>query len=204
MKGCRPLTRIEVMHLVNAMAGVNQVRNRAMVLIGFNTGYRISEILSLRRMDLVDEFGGMFDQVKVARKYMKGNKSSRSVELNSGAKKAFKTLLVHLEAQGFLFGEDFLFQSHKGGPLSYSGAWRCFRLAAFKAKIPGGVGTHSMRKTFANNAYMNMRKKRAAGSPIDPLRSVSELLGHKDINTTIKYLSFCQDDIKETLEEISI
>jgi integrase len=52
MQGCRPLTAAEVAQVTKAFTGPFALRNRAFFLMGVQTGYRISELLSLRVGDV--------------------------------------------------------------------------------------------------------------------------------------------------------
>jgi integrase len=69
-------------------------------------------------------------------------------------------------------------------------AYRILREATDKAKIAGKVATHSMRKTFAERMYTKLDKD---------LLKLQKALGHRDVNSTIAYLSFNQQDIDDAI-----
>jgi integrase len=48
------------------------------------------------------------------------------------------------------------------------------------------VGTHGMRKTFANRVYRQLHHD---------LVKTQRAMGHKNINSTVAYLSFVEDEI---------
>jgi hypothetical protein len=52
MKGCRPLTEAEVALVRRSFGGRYGRRDRALFLLGVKSGFRISELLSLRVMSL--------------------------------------------------------------------------------------------------------------------------------------------------------
>ena len=54
----------------------------------------------------------------------------------------------------------------------------------------GKLGTHSMRKTFADRIY-----DRLDGD----LAKTQKALGHKNINSTVQYLSFREEEIDEAI-----
>jgi hypothetical protein len=56
-----------------------------------------------------------------------------------------------------------------------------------------------MRKTLADRTYDFACKLQAAGEAIDPLRVVQRVLGHKNINSTMSYLSFRQELVDEAV-----
>ena len=53
MRGCRPPTEPEVEAALACLEGENGARDRALFLLGVRSGFRISEILSLRVRDVV-------------------------------------------------------------------------------------------------------------------------------------------------------
>ena len=55
-----------------------------------------------------------------------------------------------------------------------------------------------MRKTFAARVYQNLVDKNNA----DALRILQAGLGHENINNTIRYLSFREDDLNKAIGEV--
>jgi integrase len=52
MKGCRPLSDEEVKLISQSFGGTFGKRNKALFVVGYRTGFRISELLSLRVDDV--------------------------------------------------------------------------------------------------------------------------------------------------------
>jgi integrase len=71
MKGCRPLTEEEVTLVHQSFGGVYADHDKTLFLLGVKSGFRISELLSLRLGD-VWAHGRLVDRVTVPRRYMKG------------------------------------------------------------------------------------------------------------------------------------
>jgi Phage integrase family len=69
MRGCRPLTDDEVTLISKSFSGTYGKRNKALFLLGVRTGFRISEMLSLRVGDL-HQHGKIVDRVTVQRRHM--------------------------------------------------------------------------------------------------------------------------------------
>jgi integrase len=61
MKGCRPLTAEEVELVQQSFGGVYAERDQALFLLGVKSGFRISELLSLRVGD-VSQHGQLVDR----------------------------------------------------------------------------------------------------------------------------------------------
>ena len=190
MKGMRPLTKDEVKLISDSFSGKFEHRDRALFLLGVKSGFRITELLSLKIGDIVDN-GKMVDRVHVSRANMKKKVEGRSVILHPEAKEALRIWIGELKDMGYMAKDDFIFQSRKGGnkAISRVGAWQILNAAAEGLEI-GNIGTHSMRKTFANNVHDNMG---------NDIVKTQRALGHKNINSTVSYLSFREEDIDEAI-----
>lgn len=203
MKGTRPLTTQEIDFVKSAFTGANATRNKTIFMVGINTGFRISEILTLTRADVVDKFGNIVNHIELKRKYMKGKKAGRIVYLNQSAKDAISELLLSMQAKGLIFEDDFLFRSlNKNKPIDRVQAYRVLTDTFKRCRLSGKLATHTMRKTFANQIYQYFQDKVAAGAALDPFRLTSKALGHADINSTDKYLAFNASDIELAIDNL--
>jgi integrase len=193
MKGARPLTREQVKAVLKV---TTSTREKALLTLGFCTGYRISELLSLRMSDIATN-GVIHSHITVKASNTK-TKQGRTVLLNSDAKKALKRLVDWLMAKGL--SDSPLFLSRKtrdGNAKAISRQHAHDVLKALFAAIGefGNVSTHSLRKTFAKLAYELLGGK---------LEKVQVALGHKSITSTIAYLSFNHDDIDSAIMGIEL
>ena len=191
MKGCRPLEEAEVQATLAALDGPYATRDRALFLLGVRSGFRISELLSLRLMD-VTRHGKPLERVTVARKHMKKKVEGRTIVLHPEAKVALCEWLVELHALGYMTSDTFVFQSRKGrnAALSRVQAYRILQEAYERAGVSGSTGTHTMRKTFANRVYSRLN---------GDLIKTQKALGHRNINSTVSYLSFREEEIDEAI-----
>lgn len=187
MKGCRPLEDAEVQDVASSFAGRFALRDRALFLLGVKSGFRISELLSLRIGDVVKN-GRLVDRVTVSRRHMKKKIEGRTVVLNPEAKEALAVWIAELEAVRAVTRETFVFLSRKGGnrPIGRKHAWRILNEAYEVNELSGTLGTHSMRKTFANRVHVLLGRD---------LVKTQRALGHKNINSTVSYLSFLEEEI---------
>jgi integrase len=191
MKGCRPLEEEEVEAVLAAFDGPYAARDRALFLLGVKSGFRISELLSLRLLDVM-RAGRLLDRVSVARKNMKKKVEGRSVLLHAQAREALLVWIEQLRGNGYMTSDTFVFQSRKGrnAAMSRVQAYRVLQEAYERAGVAGNTGTHSMRKTFANNVHEKLGRD---------LLKTQKALGHKNINSTVSYLSFKQEEIDEAI-----
>jgi integrase len=194
MRGCRPLTEPEVDAVLAHMEGPGGARDRALFLLGIRSGFRISEILSLRLCDVV-QAGQVVERVRVMRRHMKGKREGRTVLLHPAARAALSTWLEELQSAGYMTADSFVFQSRRG-PNQAIGrvqAWRILRRAFAWAGLTGNLGTHSMRKTFANRIY-----ERLDGD----LVKTAQALAHRSISSTASYLTFRESEIDDAILSI--
>ena len=188
MKGSRPLTRQQVKGL---LALTSAIREKTLLTLGFCTGYRISELLSLKVAD-VSTNGIIHSHVTVKAANTK-TKTGRSVLLNADAQKALRRLVDVIGTNAN--GQSPLFVSRKhdanGNLKAISRQQAHELLKALFAKIGefGNVSTHTLRKTFAARIYEQTGK----------LEIVQIALGHKSINSTISYLAFGNDDLNRAI-----
>lgn len=184
MTGCRALSDLEVKLIIS---NIDDLRDRTLFVLGLKSGFRISELLSIKVGDIW-AYGEVSDEVFVNRRMMKGKKSGRSVKLHRDAKALITLLIMERE----LTPESYLFRSRKGpnNPMTRVQAWRVLKGVTSKLRLKGKVATHSMRKTFASKVYDILDKD---------LIKTQRALGHTSINSTVSYLSFRQEDIDEAI-----
>ena len=191
MKGCRPLTEKEVNELLQSFHGTFANRDKALFVLGLKSGFRISELLSLRLGDIM-QAGKLVDHVKVRRSNMKKKLEGRSVLLHPEAKEALGVWISELMLFGYNKPNSFVFQSRQGkdSPISRMHAWRILRTIYNEAELTGQLGTHSLRKTFADRVYNKLDKD---------LPMLQRALGHRNINSTVSYLSFAQEEVDQAI-----
>ena len=210
MIGSRPLKKHEIAEIKTSFTGKMALRNLALFSIGANTGYRISELLSLTLGDVLDEQGRMKPSLTVKAENMKQGPNSKAetrvVDFNSFAQKGVTPWLRQLERMNVVNKDDFLFRSMYGGnrAIRREQAWKVLNAAYKLVGLKGKLGTHAMRKTFANNVYEYFCKHHKEGVTINPLRSASKALGHKDLRSTDKYLSFRREEVATAIEAVGV
>lgn len=185
MKGCRPFTEEEIEQISDAMGSL---RDKCLFNLGIYTGFRIKEILSLKVKDVMEKPGVINDRVTVHRASMKNKIESRSILLHPKLKKMLLEYITKENMKPY----ECLFKSQKGvnKPITRQQAWRILKAGA--AGMDGKIGTHSTRKTFAARMYDYFKKD---------LLKTCRALGHKNINSTISYLSFDTAEIDAAIKD---
>lgn len=181
MIGCRPLTDLELVQLLKP--GRLPPRERALLILGYTTGFRISELLSLRVQDLLNT-----ERIYLARRNTKGKVRGRTALLHPDAAEA----VSHLIQAHRLQDTDYLFKG-RSGPLSACQAWRLLTRAFKDLHMGGKVATHSLRKYFAQKVYEATQKD---------IRATQAALGHRSIESTAHYLSIDLDAIDKAVRSI--
>ncbi len=203
MKSARDLTRDEVKSILTQ---ATSLRNKAILVLGFNTGFRVSELLSLK---IGDVFTGRVvrTHVTVDAKNMK-NKKSRTIKLNSDAVKVLTTHCKQLIKQGLSLDAPLFISREMDRKPNKDGVicrtvkaltrFQVNNVLKLLAELAGvdttRVSTHSFRKTFAKAIYI------ASGKD---LTKVQYALGHSSITITIKYLIFAISEIDTLVEGLS-
>ena len=151
----------------------NADRDVFLFLIGINSGLRMSDIVKLKKKDLIS------------------SKNPRIVEKKTG-----KTRILYLSSLQDLIQdytkdlepEDYLFPSTKGNHLKVNTVYQMFQKVA---KLLGrdDIGTHTLRKTFGYHYYKKTKD----------VATLMEIFGHSSEKITKRYIGINEDEISETL-----
>ena len=143
---------------------VEDIRDRAMLLVLLRTGVRISELLATR----VSEVN--IDERRIAIREGAKTRRGRIVYFSDDCRDALKSWLDRRDSQ-----KEFLFYAQGRNTFSYSSAWVMFDRYLKRAGLADkGYTIHCLRHTFASE-LLN------AGMPLECL---GKLLGHSRLEVT--------------------
>jgi integrase/recombinase XerD len=155
-----------------------QSRDRAMLVLLYATGLRVSELLSLttHSLDLEQE-------------YLRVKGKGEKERIVPFATVAGDELRSYLDSARPLLkpSSDHVFVNHQGKPLSRQSFWKILKELSRQAGIQKNVSPHVLRHSFATHllqAGMN-------------LRSLQMLLGHADLSTTQIYAHVTPEHLKD-------
>lgn len=157
-------------------------RDYCLFVVGINSGLRISDLLSLRVSDVLDDAAKLKERISITEQ-----KTGKAKDFPIGDSAA-KAIKEHLQSDMMKdkSGDAYLFPSRKGSaPITRIQAYRILNEAANHAGIKENVGTHTMRKTFGYYAYkMGM-----------DLSVIQKLLNHSSPAITLAYIGITRDDL---------
>ena len=197
MKGTRPLDNQEIRLVSACFDGKFESRNRGLFMLGVSTGGRISELLSLQIGDVWQNKRAVGDLL-FDRSVVKGGEVSRAVPVNSDGRRAIEGLIAwHREVYNTTHESRPLFPSRNGQGrkrMSRRTAHNVLKAAFEAAGLNGHLATHSLRKSFAQRLY----------DRTGDIFAVQEMLGHKSVATTQKYLGVNYASVRDALEKMSL
>ncbi|MBC2580344.1 site-specific tyrosine recombinase XerD [Clostridium sp. DJ247] len=146
------------------------IRDKAMLEVMYATGMKVSELLSLTIYNV---------NLKLAYIKCKGSKEQeRIIPMGSFAVKCIEDY-IKIRPKINLYNLDLLFLNLKGVQMSRQGFWKIVKFYADNAGIDKAINSFTLRHSFAVHLLQN-------GADI---KSVQELLGHKDLSATQIYSS---------------
>lgn len=160
-------------------------RDRAILETLYSTGARVGELAGMNTQDV--DFVGQTVRVRGKRK------KERMLPLGSFAIKALQHYLERREIRGqrMAMHRRALFVNKNGGRLTDRSIRRMLDKYARKVGFSSAISPHTLRHSFATHML-----NRGAD-----LRSVQELLGHKNLSTTQIYTHLTTDRLRAIYEQ---
>ncbi len=183
-KGRRLPVILSINEVDRLMRSLDNVKHLAILCCIYSGGLRLSELLALRLDDIY------WDRNQIMVRGGKGKKD-RSVMLSETLKALLRYYFDLYQPRHYLF------EGQSGGSYSKSSVQQVVRKAARKAGITRRVTPHTLRHCFATHLLDN-------GTDV---RYIQELLGHKDIKTTLIYTHVSTqslDAIRSPLDQLPL
>lgn len=174
------LTMEQSSSLLRAVSGANEVRDYAILMLFLNCGIRRSELVGLNLTDVYE------DRIRVTGK---GNKE-RFVYFGTACRKAIEAYLV-VRNKIVLSDNRALFGSRDRNRISVSAVHRLVKKALLQAGLdPDQFSAHKLRHTAATMML---------SGGVD-VKTVQEVLGHENLNTTQIYTHIESTELKLAAE----
>jgi len=178
------------MEVVEALKDISQIeamkkylkehsqRDYLLFVIGINTGLKITELLSMKFEEILNEDGTVKEFYSLP---VKDEKFKQDIYLNTKVKEALLEYVQSIDVKR----ENYVFQSNKTkNSITRQQAYRVIHNAAEAVGIVGKIGTNSMRKTFGFHAY-----KRGIAIAL-----LQKHFHHATPSETLKYLGISKDE----------
>lgn len=168
-------------------------RDYLLFVIGINTAFRVSDLLTLKYSDVMNSQAKLFEHFTLNEtKTGKNNK----VAMTKGVQKA---LSEYIEKNYDGDMKEYLFKSRKrdnegnSQPINRKSAWRIIQQAAEQLGL-NNIGSHSLRKTFAYHQYQ-------MGTDIVLLQ---DMLNHSAPSVTLRYIGITQDEKDRAVKALDL
>lgn len=177
----KPIPSKLIIDIIEYLKSNNRHRDLCLIMIGINTGLRISDILELRVKDV---------------------KGKRSIKVRCKKTGRIQRIEINNTLRNFIdkYTEskpsyEYLIKSRNGfnNPIGRVQAYRIIRDICYDVFGIDQVGTHSLRKTYAMKLYTNNNKD---------IGLVQEALGHESSKDTIKYLGIDKERVAKATRDI--
>lgn len=168
----KPFSEVEIDVL---RSSCKQIKERAIIELLLSTGVRVSELVNIQISDV------NFDNLSVHVTHGKGNKE----RMTYTTPVCIKHLLNYLSTRNDNLTHLLINKNHE--PLSDGGIRYILKTIAKRANV-NDVHPHRFRRTFATG----LAKR---GMKVEEIR---DLLGHSDLNTTMRYVYMDDSNVKSS------
>ncbi|MBQ4536447.1 MAG: site-specific tyrosine recombinase XerD [Lachnospiraceae bacterium] len=171
----------ETEKLLEQPSGVEpkELRDKAMLELLYATGIKVTELIELEVSDVNMRTNTLMCGEEGKKRSIPFGKTAKEALLQY-MKLGREILIAHSEC-------EILFPNYFGKPMSRQGFWKLLKVYGRKAGIEKEITPHTLRHSFAAHLLQN-------GAD---LKSVQEMLGHADINTTQIYKQLGQNPLRE-------
>lgn len=163
------------------------LRDWALFTLGINSALRISDLLDLKVLDVMDEKGKIRDRIRL---HEQKTSKAKNFPFNTNVKNALSEYLATIQPD-----QIYLFASRKGNEaITRQQAHVILSKAAKSVGIKESISTHSLRKSFAFALY-------DAGVDITRIQA---LLNHSSPKESLRYIGITQDELDDVYLELNL
>lgn len=186
--------RKKISHIKNLLRGEQRWRDLLLFTVGINSALRVSDLLSLRMGDFVDEAGEI--RLRFWLREAKRNKR-QEVIINSSIQDALEEYLlaypdVALNAEHVVFFNTRSQDYHRA--ITREMVWHVITDVCKAVGLRGNYGTHSLRKTWGYHARLNGVE----------LALIMHKLNHNNLAYTKRYLGITDDELEAVVRKLNL
>ena len=190
MKAVQPIRDMELLykcldiaHEHDRKRKTGEVSWELLLVVGFNTSLRISDI---RRFRVRDLRGQDYAEIKA----QKTGKEAK-ILINPHARRDINRLLAGRSGDEYILQSKQRGPDHKPRPITRQRAYQIINEIARKAGIKDHIGCHTLRKTFGYFHYKRYKD----------VALLQQLFNHASPSITLRYIGITQDEIDDTLAD---
>ena len=158
-----------------------------LLVVGFNTSLRISDIVRFRVRDLRGQ--------EYARTVAQKTGKDTRILINAAARREITRLTGGRKMDEYIFlSRQFDRRTCAERPISRQRAYQIINMIARAAGVRDRIGCHTLRKTFGYHYY------KMSGDIV----SLQRILGHNSQRDTLVYIGVVQDEIDESLRRFRL
>ncbi len=180
MEFVQPIRNLKQIETIKKLLKQQNLRDYCLFVLGINSGLRISDLLKLQVVDVIEN-GKIKDRIRLREK--KTNKF-KDFPLSEKTKQAIKE---YLKTRNYKENEPLFISRKNKGFLLRQQAYKIINDVAKSVGIKEKIGTHTLRKTFGYHAYNN-------GYDI---AIIQKLFNHSSTAVTLRYIGITQDEMDD-------
>ena len=180
MEFVQPIRNLKQVDTIKKLLKQQNLRDYCLFVLGINSGLRISDLLKLQVIDVIEN-GKIKDRIRLREK--KTNKF-KDFPLSEKTKQAIKE---YLKTRNYKENEPLFISRKNRGFLLRQQAYKIINDVAKSVGIKEKIGTHTVRKTFGYHAYNN-------GYDI---AIIQKLFNHSSPAVTLRYIGITQDEMDD-------
>lgn len=178
-------------------------RNNLLFIMGINAGLRISDLLAMRFLDVLNSDCSIKNEITICEIKTRNTKKQRvlrHITINDSMKEAIKLYVDHTEVEM----DDFLFKSqsnnskNKNKPMSRQGVQFVLGQTIKDLDLNIRSGTHLLRKTFG---YQFMEKYNGDHRAIHLLQNI---FNHSHSSVTLRYIGITSEEISDAYAGLNL
>lgn len=179
-------------------------RDNMLFIVGINFGLRVSDLLTLRFSDLINEnntFKDSFPIFEIKTKNTRKKRTNRYISINDAVVDA---VTMYLQNTKGVCLNDYLFKSESnngkntGEHLSAKSVDRILKGIAHDCKLTNKMSTHSLRKTFGYHQMV------MSGNEPRKLLLLQKMFNHSSMVQTLDYIGITEEEIDTAYKELNL
>ncbi|WP_242225354.1 site-specific integrase [Bacillus cereus group sp. BfR-BA-01380] len=180
MNFVQPIRDLDKLQEMKNYLKLRNKRNYMLFILGISTGLRISDILGLKKEDILN--------THIVLRERKTGKQKR-IRIAPHIRKEL------IEYAKSLNDGEYVIKSRQGGnkPIDRSVAYRILRDAAGHVHLKE-IGTHTLRKTFGYHFYQQTKD----------VAMLQEMFNHSSPHITLRYIGINQDSMDKAMMKFKI